>query len=384
MKRNKGVQGILHKVSTSLTRDVGSMIMRPTQLIATAALMLAACVSAHALSLTPEQYSSPDVYSNLLVFSERTGSELYAVDIASKRDAWVWSCGKRSIRTQPTIVDGIAYIWAGNVMKDSRACAVDCKTGKSVWETPAGGWTFSAAVVAGNVVLFSVAAHTDEIWAFDRTTGKRLWKQEGSEFHLVHGDTVLATTDEDTRLALLDTQTGTPLFETALINEKYTETQADSNTNGIAIVGSRGVLLCLDIPRKNVLWRRHTSNQKWIPTLHGDSIYLVAGYPLAEGTRQELQIRSLQDGSIKNRITLTVNDSTYFHPCVFEKTIVIASGGSLIALDRMTFKERWQLNTGCIYNLTKYRDSLFVGGVGPYLWKVEAETGKKTWTYEGR
>lgn len=358
--------------------------MKTITLTTVALSILGTCLSAYALSIIPEQYSAPGIHENLLIFSERTGSELYAVDITTKKDAWVWSCGRRSIRTQPTIVDGIAYIWAGNVMKNSRACAVNCETGKSVWETPAGGWTFSPASVVGDVVLFSVAAQYDEIWAFHRKTGKRLWVQEGFNLLLVHSNIVLTTSNADTRLALLDAQTGKSHFETAMTEEEYAETQADCDTNGVAIIGSRGVLLSLDIPNKKVLWRKDTQNQKWIPTIHEDSIYLVAGYPLTKETRQEIQVRSLQDGAMQNRVPLSLDSSTYSHPCIFEKTIVIASEGTLIAVDRVTFKERWHLNTGRIYNLRKNQNSLFVGGVGPYLWKVDADTGTKLWTYEDR
>lgn len=358
--------------------------MKNKYLTTTALLVLGISLSAYALSIIPEQYSAPGIHGNLLVFSERTGSELYAVNSTTKKDAWVWSCGRRSVRTQPTIVDGIAYIWAGNVMKNSRACAVNCNTGKSVWETPAGGWTFSPAIVKGDVVLFSVAAQHDEIWAFHRKTGKRLWVQEGFNLLLVHDSAVLATTDADTRLALLDVQTGKPFFETALVEEKYAETQADCDTNGVAVIGSRGILLSLDIPNKKVLWQKDTQNQKWVPTIHEDSIYLVAGYPITQETRQEIQIRSLQDGGMQNRVALSLGNSTYFHSCIFEETIVTASAGTLVAVDRVTFKERWRLNTGRIYNLRKSQDSLFVGGVGPYLWKVDADTGKKLWVYEER
>lgn len=358
--------------------------MKNIHLAIATALIVRACLSAHALSIIPEQYSSPGVHGNLLVFSERTGSELCAVDSTSKKDAWVWSCGKRSVRTQPTIVDGIAYIWAGNMMENSRACAVNCETGKSVWETPTGGWTFSPAIVVEDTVLFSVAANTDEIWAFHRKTGKRLWLQKSFALVLVHGNAVLATRDAETRLALLDVQTGEQFFETPLVDEKYTETQADCNTNGIAVVGSRGILLSLDIPKKKVIWRKETRNQKWVPTIHEDSIYLVAGYPLTKKTRQELQVRSLHDGAVQRRVAVAVDNSTYFHPCVYEKTIVIASDGILLALDRLTFKERWRLSTGCIYNLRKNQNALFIGGVGPYLWKVDVDTGKKLWTYKDR
>lgn len=341
-------------------------------------------MSAHGLTIAPKQYSTPGIYGDTLMFSQRTGSKLYAVDRETKRDVWVWSSHGRRVRTRPTVVDGVAYIWAGDCMTNSRACAVDCKSGKSLWEIPDKGWAFLSAIIAEDVVLFPVEAYHYEIHAFDRKGGKPLWVRTDCKMMLAHGKSVLATTADDTRVALLDIRSGETLFETPLVDEKSTEPQADCNVDGEAVIGCQGMLLKLSIPGRKLLWRKSTPKEKWIPTIHDDDLYLLSGYPPAPEARQGLQVRSLRNGSVQRELDVKAGAFTYSPAYVFERIIVVSTGGVLLGFDRKTFEEKWRLETGKVYQTSRDESSVYVGGVGPYLWRVDAITGKKTWTYENR
>lgn len=356
--------------------------------IAITLLLIGFTPSTHGTMPVPEQYSTPGIYGHMLIFSQRTGTELHAVDIDTGEDVWVWSSDERSVRTRPTIVDGVAYIWVGNTREDSRACAIDCRSGKSLWETPDGGWTFESAVVAGDVVLFAIAADEDEIHAFDRKTGKRLWLRTGCDMLLVHGGTILATTAEDRQLALLDSRTGETTFETPLAGETFTGPKAACSAVGEAVVGCTGVLLKLSIPNRAVLWRKSTPRQRWMPTICDGNLYLLSKqdypYPYAPGKRQQLQLRSLADGSITRSVSLEVGTLRAFPVLVFDGVIVIASGGRLLGLNRQTLREKWRLDTGGVYQVSRDGKCVYVGGTGPCLWRIDAATGTRTWTYDSR
>ena len=355
--------------------------------IFTSCFIIACSVFIYAYSVVPEQYSTPEQYGDVLIFSQTTGSELYAVDRQTKRDVWVWSSGKRSIRTKPTIVGDIAYIWAGNTTDDSRACAVNCKTGKSIWETPDAGWTFQSATICGDIVLFPVEADYNEVHAFNRKTGKRMWVQDDCKMILSYGQTVLVSREKDTQIAMLDVITGKEYFKTGFTDEKYNEPQGFCSTDGVAVVGGEGGIIALNIPSKKVLWKKSTVGRKWVSSVHKDVLYLLLGWTLTGSDKkspQMLEMWSLADGKQINQIELNTGSGTYFPPIVFDTVIVVASGGSLIGVDSKTSQELWNIDTGGVYQIEKGIDSVYLGLTGPNLWQVEAKTGKILWSYGKR
>ena len=359
--------------------DYGHEGMKHPKAVAALVLIFGFTASAYG-RLAPQQYSTPGIYGDTLIFSRPLGSELYAVDIKTKADVWVWSSGTRSVWTRPTIFDGVAYIWAGgDYATDSRACAVDCRTGKSLWETPAGkGSTWDPATIVGDVVLFPA----DGIRAFDRKTGEPLWVQTGYEMMLVYGYSVLATTGGARQLALLDARTGKTLFQTELSEGRYAEAKADCSAGGEVVVGCDGMLLKMNIPEQRVLWRIPTPKERWIPAIDGDRVYLLSDYVGDRNARQRLQIRLLSDGSIQRQIDMSIAVGPASPALLFEGTIVIASGGRLVGLDRQSLQERWRVDGGS--EVSRDERSVYVGATGPSLRRIEARAGTVMWSYGSR
>ncbi len=352
--------------------------------IAILCLIFAYAAAIYAYSVVPEQYSTPEQYGDALIFSQRTGSELYAVDRQTKRDVWVWSSGERCIRTKPTIVGDVAYIWAGNTSDDSRACAINCKTGKSIWETPDSGWAFRSAEAFGDIVLFPVESYNNEIHAYERKTGKWLWTEKNCRMILLHKQTVLATKKRDTLVAMLDIKTGKELFGTEFKNEEFGEPQGSCNDAGVAVIGGVGGLIALNIPEKKVIWKRETGVKR-VPVISGDALYLLLGWTSQElaSNPQAIEICSLDTGREINRFELNTDSGTYFPALIFDSVIVVASGGSLIGIDSKALKEVWKLDVGVLYQIEKGIDSVYLGLGGPNLWQVDAKTGKILWSYGG-
>ena len=344
--------------------------------------------AAYGLTLIPPQYTTPARFGSNLLFSQRTGTQLLCVDAETKRDVWVWSSGDRSVRTRPTIVDGVAYIWAGNVMKDSRACAIDCRTGKSIWETPTGGWTFASAIMSGETVLFPVEAQTDEIHAFDRRTGKKKWMLKDHDLMAVHGGRILAATDACRQLVLLDAEQGKEILRLKLDSVEYPSPECDCTPGGLAVISSDYTLMALDIPSGTVRWRQQTHGIGWAPSIHGNQLFLLCAEPSKEEAgghgHQLLEVRDVRDGKPGRRVELKAGRYTDHPAIVFDKMIVVATGGVLLGLDSGTLEQKWRVPTGDVYQLKRDGNTVFVGAVGPNLTQVDATTGAKLWSYDYR
>lgn len=241
-------------------------------LLAACALGIGAC--SWATSVIAPQYSSPAEYGDVLIFSQRTGTHLFAVVKSSKEDLWKWSCDGRSVRTAPEIEGDIAFIWAGSC-DDSRACAIDCKTGKSIWETPSSGWTFDPPSICGDVVLFHIEHHKNEIHAFDKLSGRLLWTRDDHELISVCDGTVLASVDGDTRVEILDATSGQSLFSTPFSTERLQDPQGCYGENGIAVVSCRGTILALDVRQRRLMWSKKTGGKRYVPAVQADSLFLL-------------------------------------------------------------------------------------------------------------
>ena len=196
----------------------------------------------------------------------------------------------------------------------------------------------------------------------------------------------MATAREDTQVILLDVADGREVFRTKLDDEEYTEPQAACSTDGLAVIGSRNSLLALDIPARKVLWRNKAGKGKWVPAINANTLILLSGYsfPTQRNKGQLLEVRDLRSGKSGKRIHLKAGIGTYFPALVFSETIVVSSGGFLLGLNATSLKESWRLQNAEVYQIEQDEDSVFIGGTGPFLWQVEALTGKRIWNYEAR
>ncbi|KAF0244591.1 MAG: hypothetical protein FD180_2409 [Planctomycetota bacterium] len=352
-----------------------------TKLLLFAALGFAAC-SAFATSVMPRQYSTPALYGDLVLFSQFTGSKLYAIDRATKRDVWVWSCGCRSVRTTPTVAGDVAFIWAGGC-KDSRACAINCRTGVSIWETPAEGYTWEEARLVEDVVIFPVTCETSEINAFDRATGRKLWVKKDADLLLVHGKDLLVSKDSDSKLVVLDPLTGAEQFSCPFSTAEYAEPQADCNDAGIAVAGCEGSVLALDIPNRKELWRVETGKKRLIPALDGDSLFLVTGRSSGNNYgSQSLELWNLANGSRESKVEFQELCASYTKPVLFDGMVIVPTPGQIFAVERETGKEIWQVSIGGSYGTCRTPDSIYVGTTGPRVVQIDAKTGKTLWSYD--
>lgn len=355
----------------------------PLRLAMLASLIFAAC-SAFATTVIPRQYTPPAFYGDLLLFSQVTGSKLYAIDRATKKDVWVWSSGGRNVRTTPTVDGDVAYIWAGTSSTDtSRACAIDCRTGLSIWETPAAGWTFERARLVENVVLFPVENNTDEIHAFDRATGRNLWIKEDSDLLLVHGKDVLVSRESDRKLVVLDAVTGAEVFSCPFSSANWAYPQADCNDAGIAVAGCDGTVIAVDIPKRTELWRVGTGKKRLIPALAGDSLFLITGW--SDGNNdggQALEKWNLASGVRETTVEIKAGCRAFERPFVFDSVITVATDGQLIGVERETGKEIWRAPIGGSSRTCQTSDSVYVGEIVSLLVQFEASTGKILWRYE--
>lgn len=378
-------------------------------------VLVAASRHLWALSIIPEEFSAPSLFGKLLLFSKRTGTKLFAIDKQSREMRWIWSTGDRSVRTRPTIVDGVAYIWAGR--GDSRACAVDCTTGKSIWETPTTGDTEVSAIIVDEVVLFAAITEKREIHAFDRKTGRKLWSLlDNYNLLLANANVLLAIARRGTLGVILEASTGKILFQVPLTDKQdiwWSLNASCCSAEGIAVIGGQGFLLALDVNKKQVVWEVETDSYphpnrkdyphpvqtRWVSTIYRDKVFLLATHfpplspPRSAGKHDQLiEVRNLSDGRIVVRRTL-IDAGRYVRSHVFEDIVVIEGSPGLMRIDPESLRVRWRFDANETYetfDTARVGTSVYIGGGKtfftpyrwvPHIWEIDATTGKKLWVY---
>ena len=237
---------------------------------------------AFALQLVPESLSTPARHKNLMIFTRRTDDKVIAIDRTTKKIKWIWSAKGYNVRVQPAVKEGVAYVWASGIT-GSKACAINCDTGKTVWETSLTGYTFSSGVLVGDVVLFSVADEDDILYALGQKSGYLLW-QNPYDLKFVHKEILGVTGKHKTRLLLIDAASGKASATFKISEEEWISPRIAVNHNGTAIVAFGGCLssrgkwgiFAVDVNNKKELWRREGDEHvKYSPEWIGEILYMV-------------------------------------------------------------------------------------------------------------
>lgn len=352
------------------------------RLVLSIAALLWTASTALATSFAENAYSAPALYGTWVIFSQRSGMTLHAVDLATKHDVWVWSCTGRTVRSAPTVVGDVAYIWAGSDY-DCMACAIDCRTGTSIWETRAEGWTFSSAVVAGDVVLFGVASHEHEVQAYDRTSGRHLWTCIDAELLTASGKDLLVARDRDLKLAILEARTGVEVFSCAFSNKSFTEPQAACNPKGIAVAGCDGAVVAVDMPARRMLWSVSTGVRALLPCFTDDGLFMTTSWSSRNASgAQALEKWNLATGAVESTVIVRGTCATYLRAEVYQDIIMVPVGGELVGLRKDTLQEAWRLPTGRPYGFQRIGNFFWFGTTGPRLVQLDPATGTTPWSYD--
>ena len=125
-------------------------------------------------------YSSPAVANGVVYIASQKDRKLYAFDAdrcgtMSCQPLWVSAPADSSVWASPAVANGVAYVGSVNgtlYAFDTNACKGNLSC-QPLWSAPASGSNFVSPTVVEGVVYIPGAG---ELYAFDATTGKPLWK----------------------------------------------------------------------------------------------------------------------------------------------------------------------------------------------------------------
>lgn len=114
--------------------------------------------------------SSPAVVDGTVYAGCRDG-HVYALDATTGRKKWDFSTSKSWVLGTPAVVNGTVYVGTSDSF---RFHALDAKTGRPRYTFDTGGYVYSSAAVAGDLVYFGVT--TGKLFALDAASGKLSWE----------------------------------------------------------------------------------------------------------------------------------------------------------------------------------------------------------------
>lgn len=118
---------------------------------------------------------------------DMNGKELWKKELGTGSGMNGWGSG-----TSPILVDGMVIV---NAAAEAKAVfAIDAKTGKQVWKSPAdnleGSWSTPVVIDGANGGKELVVSAPYELWAFNPKTGAFLWFVEGIQDNVICGSPI--------------------------------------------------------------------------------------------------------------------------------------------------------------------------------------------------
>lgn len=282
---------------------------------------------------TSDKVSTPVVVNDTAYFGSSSGN-LYAVDVSSGKQEWVFEAGGNEL-LMPTVTNDIVYIGSKG-LDDNYTYALDAGTGKQRWNFDTYGSYGSPAVVDDTVYIGGVNA----IYAVDAVSGEQRW-----EFHTGSGINSPPAVVDDT----------------------------------VYIANSDGSLLALDATSGDTRWNFSTYIDRWAPAVvDGTAYFTGSGIVYAVDTTSGDQ-----------QWTVDTGDRLIGSPAVTHDTIYIGSAASkMYALSSTSGNQRWVFESGAqvygapaVVDKTVYVRSHFNSG-NHKLYAVDVNSGNKQWEFE--
>ncbi len=176
-----------------------------------------------------------------LVF--RDSNHLYSINPKTGRKNWEFGTGTWSSDAPQRGKGDIIYTGRYSKDRESLLCALDYKTGKKIWEKPAGDEITS--YIAGDDGNLYMGSNRKNLFALDGTTGEKLWEAPNDKY--VH---VVGTNDKglvifnnyNRKTFALDSKTGEMKWEHEAVSD-YQVTQKICPDGNIAVKTSKGMTL---------------------------------------------------------------------------------------------------------------------------------------------
>lgn len=237
--------------------------------------------------------SGSNVTRHLVCVDRETGAAAWTKSIQGASDGGEGGFAYHGQASHTPVSDGErVYVMFGS----SGVFAFDM-SGKQLWQQDVGNerasrfGTASSPILHGDQLIVTAGAESEAMYAFDKTTGKQVWKTEAGSLSGSYA-TPLAVANPDGEDELLMSV----VYELWSINPQngklkwYAETKVDTSANpsvvaadGIAyVIGGRGGGRAAvriggkgDVTEKNVLWSESGGSYTPSPVLHEGRLYWV-------------------------------------------------------------------------------------------------------------
>ena len=236
------------------------------------------------LNISPKGVREPSLDNGVLYF----GSDdwfVRAVDVNTKQHLWTSPDLKEGIVAVPAVVDGKVFVgtWGGLLY------ALNSTNGQILWQSYAGGVTFSSPSVVNNTVY--VGSGTENVYAFDAPTGTLKWTYTGGK-DSVWGSPAIAygnlyVQDLSGHIHALDINNGNLLWLYRTLATGNTSVSSPAVANGVVYVGSQDKnIYAFDAYTGDVLWKYQTGGAFYSsPAISNGMLYVSSndGYVYAFG-----------------------------------------------------------------------------------------------------
>jgi serine/threonine-protein kinase len=254
-------------------------------------------------------------YSKLVqALNRRTGAVLWTYHAANP------------VQASPFIVDDVVY-----VATDHKVSALELGSGKTIWETPTGTQdSFMVAPAYAHGVLYTTGGRG--LFALDAKTGKQIWTTPASDQFtgLALSDTQIFVGNFDKSFRAYDRQTGKELWKFQGGNVFWS---SPALLNNIVYTGNIDRnLYALDAATGNKLWSfQAAGSSPSDPVIAGDVVYFSdSAHEERRGTRRLYAL----DAHTGQELWHFEATSTFMpSPALGENKMYITSTGELIALE---------------------------------------------------
>jgi outer membrane protein assembly factor BamB len=280
--------------------------------------------------------------------------------------------GAVDVASSPLVVCGVVYVAAA----DGRVYAFDASTGRRLWRTSALGDRFFGAAI-GHGTLFAIMSGV--VYAFATTTGELVWQTSISKLQggasmppLVVGNTLYVIADG--ALTVLDATNGSVRFRVPAGQGTFLSVPAAAN--GLIYVGVDQSLDAFDAASGALRWSGPTGDVVWsTPTISGGSVYVGS-------SDHSVYAFDATTGAL--RWAAPTGDRVY-------ATAPVAAGGNVYAgsldqrvhaFDAATGAERWTFSTGQALTGSPAiaNGVVFIGSLDGTFYALDAATGSALWS----
>lgn len=282
---------------------------------------------------------------------------------------WRYTTGSQ-VNSSPTVVDGVLYVGS----RDGNLYALDASTGALLWSYPAGGDS-SPAVVDG---LAYIAA--GDVHALDVATGALLWTYEpADEYGVEEGSPavragVLHVASGEGNVYAIDAQTGVLLWSRSIGGDILSSPAVGAGA--VYIGSSGGKVYALDAATGIPRWTRRVAGEVLVSAAVAHGVVYISSnrlYALSAKTGGVLWSRRESVASIGGSVA------------VARGVVYFGTGtGDVHARDASTADLLWSthIHGGDVISSAAVANGVvYIGGSNDKIQALDASTGDLLWSY---